>query len=298
MVEVRIQYFFNCRPAGWPWWWATNMWQWYGTLERWYEEDVEGWQCSNLKDGRHQVSLKSISFRSVGEQYGEWRGYCQGAAWQRSYSCRKKILQLEERRSSLPSRQMCAPPPLIQSLISARRPDWKSWAIERNKVEFQFRHTMLKEERMAGAVELPKFRGGRRMSKMERPRSQGDGVDKVMGWGVEGGAQMCQWELAIWPNHLTSSPPFLPILPSDLLGMAFFTSRQKTGYPLLSIYPIENKPTRYFKCIDHDFLLLVGKVVVVVVVVRMELISGCCVSMNSKQGKVNRRSRAGLQHWL
>ena len=33
---------------------------------------------------------------------------------------------------------------------------------------------------MAGAVELPKFRGGRRMSKMERPRSQGDGVDKVM----------------------------------------------------------------------------------------------------------------------
>ena len=35
----------------------------------------------------------------------------------------------------------------MESLISAPRPNWKSLPIERNKVEFQFRHTMVQVEK-------------------------------------------------------------------------------------------------------------------------------------------------------
>ena len=105
-----------------------------------------------MKDGRHQVSLKSLASDQWVSNTVSGGDTVKVQLDKDLTVAGKKILQLEERRSSRPSRQMCAPPPLIQSLISARRPDWKSWAIERNKVEFQFRNTMLQEERKAGAV--------------------------------------------------------------------------------------------------------------------------------------------------
>ena len=68
-------------------------------------------------------------------------------------------------------------------------------------------------------------------------------------------------------DYLTSLPTNTPIKP---LRNGIFSS----SCALSTIFQIENKS------IDHDFLLLAGKVVVVVV--RMKLISGCCVSMNSE----------------
>ena len=72
-------------------------------------------------------------------------------------------------------------------------------------------------------------------------------------------------------------PPNTPIKP---LRNCIFTS----SCTLSTIFQIENKS------IDHDFLLLAGKVVLVV---RMKLISGSCVSMNSEAG-LQRRSRVTM----
>ena len=91
----------------------------------------------------------------------------------------------------MPSRQMCAPPPLLCDGISDISPKTKLEIVANRKEQggISIPPHNGGGGKKAEVVKLPKFRGKERegerrereMREMERRRSRRDGVDKVMG---------------------------------------------------------------------------------------------------------------------
>ena len=233
-----------------------------------YLSDWQLWN-DNMRKRRRSDLLRSIGFQISGWAMRWVDGMCQGAGWQRSYSCKKKILPDPVTPDVYPP--LCdgisdiSPKTKLEIVANRKEQGWISIPPHNGA-----------GGKKAEAVKLPKYSegGGAKGRDEKMEKDEGANEMELISWWDE----VLRWCTDVSVRQQLSDqticlPPNTPIKP---LRNCIFTS----SCTLSTIFQIENKS------IDHDFLLLAGKVVLVV---RMKLISGSCVSMNSEAG-LQRRS--------